>query len=63
MEQPQTQITSLQRLLLLNQLSQLNMVVAAFMKVLSDRDKPVYTNQITDVMMTISYTLDTILNP
>jgi len=57
------QITSMQRLLILSKLSQHQVIVAAFMKVLSDRDKPMTQQQLTDLLCTVSNTLDIVLNP
>lgn len=57
------QITSIQRLLILNKLSQHQVIVAAFMKVLSDRDKPMTQQQLTELLTTVSNTLDIVLNP
>jgi len=57
------QITSMQRLHLLNKMSQLQILIAAYQKILSDRDKPLQQDQVTLILTTISNTLDIVLNP
>lgn len=57
------QITSIQRLHLLNKISQLQILIAAYQKILSDRDKPLQQDQVTLILTSISNTLDIVLNP
>lgn len=57
------QITSMQRLLLLNKLAQHQVILASFMKVLSERDKPLTQLQLLTLMKSVSDTLDIVLNP
>lgn len=57
------QITSMQRLHILNKLSQHQIAVAAFLKVLSDRDKPAPVTELEHLLTSLSDTLDMVLNP